>query len=138
MNNNVGCLLTAEDSQMRWKTPMWTVHECVCWSCIGNTSEVSRGYKTGLSYHPHPVFLLSVPRRLFCYSSSLYLRLSFHTRHLFRPYFITKTYLYNFDPLKPHFYIVKIGFTGVNIFFFYFCSKLRLCVLVRTALPRRF
>ena len=24
--------------------------------------------------------------------------------------FITKTYLYNFDPLKPHFYIVKLGF----------------------------
>ena len=32
--------------------------------------------------------------------------------------FITKTYLYNFDPLKPHFYIVKLGFTGVYIIFF--------------------
>ena len=30
---------------------------------------------------------------------------------------ITKTYLYNFDLLKPHFYIVKLGFTGVNIIF---------------------
>ena len=29
---------------------------------------------------------------------------------------ITKTYLY-IDPLKPHFYIVKLGFTGVNIIF---------------------
>ena len=30
---------------------------------------------------------------------------------------ITKTCLYNFDPLKPHFYSVKLGFTGVyNIF----------------------
>ena len=29
--------------------------------------------------------------------------------------FITKIYLYNFDPLKPHFYIVKLGFTGVYI-----------------------
>ena len=28
---------------------------------------------------------------------------------------ITKTYLYNFDPLKPHFYIAKLGFTGVYI-----------------------
>ena len=28
-----------------------------------------------------------------------------------------KTYLYNFDPLKPHFYIVKLGFTGVYIIF---------------------
>ena len=30
---------------------------------------------------------------------------------------ITKTGLYNFDPLKPHFYIVKLGFTGVYIIF---------------------
>ena len=25
--------------------------------------------------------------------------------------------LYNFDPLKPHFYIVKLGFTGIYIIF---------------------
>ena len=31
--------------------------------------------------------------------------------------FITKTRLYNFDPLKPHFYIVKLRFTGVYIIF---------------------
>ena len=30
---------------------------------------------------------------------------------------ITKTCLYNFDPLKPHFYIVKLGFTGICIIF---------------------
>ena len=30
---------------------------------------------------------------------------------------ITKTCLYNFDPLKLHFYIVKLGFTGVYIIF---------------------
>ena len=30
---------------------------------------------------------------------------------------ITKTRLYNSDPLKPHFYIVKLGFTGVYIIF---------------------
>ena len=28
---------------------------------------------------------------------------------------IMKTSLYNFDPLKPNFYIVKLGFTGVYI-----------------------
>ena len=32
-------------------------------------------------------------------------------------YYITKTYLYNFDPLKSHFYIVKLGFTGAYIIF---------------------
>ena len=31
--------------------------------------------------------------------------------------FITKTYLYNFDPLKPHFYIVKLGFIEVYVIF---------------------
>ena len=30
---------------------------------------------------------------------------------------ITKTCLYNFDPLKPHFYIVKLRFTRVYIIF---------------------
>ena len=30
---------------------------------------------------------------------------------------ITKKCLYNFDPIKPHFYIVKLGFTGVYIIF---------------------
>ena len=30
---------------------------------------------------------------------------------------IMKTYLYNFYPLKPHFYMVKLGFTGVYIIF---------------------
>ena len=30
---------------------------------------------------------------------------------------ITKTYLYNLDPLKPHFYTVKLGFTGVHTIF---------------------
>ena len=30
---------------------------------------------------------------------------------------ITKTYLYNFDRLKAHFYIVKLGLTGVYIIF---------------------
>ena len=33
---------------------------------------------------------------------------------------ITKTCLYNFDPLKPHFYIVKLGSTGVYIIFLFF------------------
>ena len=46
--------------------------------------------------------------------------------------YITKTYLYNVDPLKPHFYIVKLGFTGVYIIFLISAQKHRLWVLVRT------
>ena len=46
---------------------------------------------------------------------------------------ITKTYLYNFDPLKPHFYIVKLGFTGVYIIVLISAQKHRLWILVRTA-----
>ena len=37
-----------------------------------------------------------------------------------------ETYLYNFDPLKPHFYIVKLGFTGVCIIFLISAQKRRL------------
>ena len=39
---------------------------------------------------------------------------------------ITKTHLYNFDPLKPHFYIGKLGFTGVYIIFLISAQKHRL------------
>ena len=53
---------------------------------------------------------------------------------------ITKTRLYNFDPLKPHFYIVKLGFTGVYIILLISAQKHRLWVhvFVRTASQRRF
>ena len=51
---------------------------------------------------------------------------------------ITKTCLYNFDPLKPHCYMVKLGFRGVYIIFLISAQKHRLWVLVRTALSRRF
>ena len=39
----------------------------------------------------------------------------FYFHHCFAT--ITKTHSYNFDLLKPHFYIVKLGFTGVYIIF---------------------
>ena len=51
---------------------------------------------------------------------------------------ITKTCLYIFYSLKPHFYIVKLGFTGVYIMFLISAQKHRLWVLVRTASARRF
>ena len=47
--------------------------------------------------------------------------------------YITKTCLYNFDPLKPHFYIVKLRCTGVCIIFLISAQNHRLWVLVRTA-----
>ena len=47
--------------------------------------------------------------------------------------YITKTCLYDIDPLKPHFYIVKLGFTGVYIIILFSAQKHRLWVLVRTA-----
>ena len=37
---------------------------------------------------------------------------------------IMKTYLYNFDPLKPHFYTVKLGFTGVYIIFLFLLKNI--------------
>ena len=41
-----------------------------------------------------------------------------------------------FDPFKPRFNKVKPGFTGVYIIFL-ILLKDRLCVLIRTALPRK-
>ena len=48
---------------------------------------------------------------------------------------VTKTYLYNFDPLEPHLYIVKLGFTGVYIIFLISAQKHRLWVSLEP--PRR-
>ena len=45
---------------------------------------------------------------------------------------ITKTYLYTFVPLIPHFYIVNLEFTGVYIIFLISAQKDRLCLLART------
>ena len=39
------------------------------------------------------------------------------------PITITNKYLDSLDPLKPHFYIVKLGFTGVYIIFLSFAQK---------------
>ena len=47
---------------------------------------------------------------------------------------IMKTYLYNFDPLKPHFYIVELGFTGVCSIFLISAQKHRLWVLAKIVL----
>ena len=41
-------------------------------------------------------------------------------------FFITKTCLYNVYPLKPHFYIVKLGFTGVYVILLISAQKHRL------------
>ena len=38
--------------------------------------------------------------------------------------YITKTYLYNVDPLKPHFYIVKLGFTEGMLFFLFLLKNI--------------
>ena len=46
---------------------------------------------------------------------------------------ITKAHPYSFDPIKPHFYTLKLGFTGVYINFLISVQKYRLWVLVRTA-----
>ena len=46
---------------------------------------------------------------------------------------ITLTSPCNVNPLASHFYIVKLGFTGVYIIFLIFALKHRLWVLVRTA-----
>ena len=44
----------------------------------------------------------------------------------------------NVDPLSSHFYIIKLGFTGVFIVFLIFVLKHRLRVLVRVAsCPRK-
>ena len=37
---------------------------------------------------------------------------------------IKKTYLYNLDPLKPHFYIVKLGLQGYTLFLLFLLKNI--------------
>ena len=37
---------------------------------------------------------------------------------------ITKTYLYNFDPLKPHFYVVNRVYRGKHYFYIYLLTSI--------------
>ena len=70
---------------------------------------------------------------LFARESQILQTVSFFGVLMYLPPCITKTRLYSFDPLKPHFYTVKRGFTGVYIIFLISAQKHRLWVLVRTA-----
>ena len=78
--------------------------------------------------------LINILHTIMRQSSALVVAKSFLNILEFREFIsITKTCLYNFDPLKPHFYLVKLGFTGVYIISHISAHKHRLCVLVRTA-----
>ena len=47
-----------------------------------------------------------------------------HNKTTNRTTIITKTCLYSFDPLKPHFNIVKLGFTWVYIIFLFLLKNI--------------
>ena len=72
------------------------------------------------------VFLLFLLVSLVGYDLCLWLFLDiFYTIFLLNSR-ITNPYIYNVDPLKPHFYILKLGFTGVYIIFLNSAQKHRL------------
>ena len=48
---------------------------------------------------------------------------------------ITKTCVYNFDPFKPHFYIVKLEFTGIRIIFLFLLKNIDCVYSLKT--PRQ-
>ena len=61
-----------------------------------------------------------------------------NVNHLLSVSFIMKTYLYNFDHLKHHFYIEKLEFTEIYIIFLICAQNHTLWVLVSTASAWRF
>ena len=73
---------------------------------------------------------ISGQRRLWseCVEADLGLRCSHMPEDTFSHgaahFIITKTYLYNVDPLKPYFYKVKLGFTGVYIIFLFLLKNI--------------
>ena len=91
-------------------------------------SEIRKKQNNITIYYMHnqeiPWFLPDIKLVFSLFSRKKYFLLAGEIKLFNRNYFfcniwttITKTRLYNFDPLKPHFYIVKLGFTGVYIIF---------------------
>ena len=76
--------------------------------------------------------------KLLCQECFICNLLSVSLEVLEKNFIITKTRLYSFDSLKPHFYTLKLGFTGVYINYLISAQKHRLWVLFRTASPRWF
>ena len=77
------------------------------------------------TFLPYNSYILSL--KVFKTPIFLGKRILFFSYFFFFFFIITKTYPYNFDPIKPQFNIVKLGFTGVysiflisaqNIFYF--------------------
>ena len=56
----------------------------------------------------------------------LYIRISL------KAFLVLETCLYNFDPHKPHFYMVKLGFTGVYLIFLISAQNIVEAVLTST------
>ena len=95
--------------------------------------QMPRSAASGLGLHCLPITFLRVSRLLWvkhvCLTSKtvytligkdlLPFKRGFRCRKANRKSqnFITKTCLHNFDPLKPHFHIVKLGLAGVYIIF---------------------
>ena len=105
------------------------LHENILWALIRNTSPFStKTYVVGTHYKHFPKVLLKSTnnmcswRKLSIFSGGrkccdVWKGLYTQTQFCLLRADITKTCLYNFDPLKPHFYIVKLGFTGAAIIF---------------------
>ena len=93
------------------------------YSPVNPSFTVSKWGLRGVKLH-RQVFVMFVSSQCSDYMCLTMMHPSNYTLHIYvfcnsSPYDlnITKTCLYNFDPLKPHIYVVKLGFTGVYIIF---------------------
>ena len=114
-------------STRRANTPEQTV-----WFCVYKSTKTKCAIINSMAVQCAEVILKSLNMDLSCEAEKL--MLSQFAEHED----VTKTCLYNFDPLKPHFYIVKLGCKGVYIIVLISAQKHSLWVHVRTASSRRF
>ena len=89
-----------------------------------DTTECFNGeHMTGrdFAYMPDDVnpYILIVRRHFLAWHGQNIIYHQFKAAH-----YITKTCLYNFYPLKPQFYIVNLGFTGVYIIFLFLLKNI--------------
>ena len=103
------CLLhVIHNTYRHWKWNWPQRQKAYLWTCAPNEDSIQPTHPCSLI----KVFAVFMMKRCsLCYPVKSLIRI------------ITKTCLYNFGPLQPHFYIVKLGFTGVYTIFFIFLLK---------------
>ena len=107
---------------MQWNKQMWSL-----FLHFSSPEQMQYGVNVGKSFSQN--VLMTNGWKSQCINENFSVRIKTQS--------IMKTCVYNFDPHKPHFYIVKLWFTGVYIIFLISAQKHGVCIFLISAEKHR-